>query len=100
MNIYQYGDTIRFECLFNDFDGQKVDPETIKIVIYNQKYKPLTTIIFGSPEQERDIIQRSLGEYYFDYTTQEKEQKLYYEWSGVIGGTTSLHRGSFMTKFI
>ena len=94
MNIYQYGDTIRFECVFYNFEGEKVDPQLIKVVIYDQKYKVLKTEVLTS------VNKKTIGEYFYDYTTQPKEQKLYYEWYGEIDGTPSLRRGSFMTKFI
>ncbi|UUV46205.1 hypothetical protein [Bacillus phage vB_BanS-Thrax2] len=94
MNIYQYGDTVRFECVFYNFEGEKIDPQLIKVIIYDQKYKELKSEVLTS------VNKKDIGEYFYDYTTPKKEQKLYYEWYGEIDGTPSLRRGSFMTKFI
>lgn len=94
MNIYQYGDTVRFECVFYNFEGEKVDPQLIKVVIYDQKYREVKTEVLTS------VNKKAVGEYFYDYTTPKKEQKLYYEWYGEIDGTPSLRRGSFMTRFI
>lgn len=92
INVYQYGNTIRFECTFFDFNGIQVNPQMTKIVIYDYKYNEL----FNSS----GLKKINVGEYYYDYVTQSKEQKLYYEWYGEIDGKPSLKRGEFMTRFI
>lgn len=94
MNTYQYGNTVRFECKFYDFDGQPINPDTIKIKIYNYKYQQVYMENLNSNNQI------GIGDYFYDYITEEKEQKLYYEWYGEINGKPSLKRGVFMTKFI
>ncbi|UUV45950.1 hypothetical protein [Bacillus phage vB_BanS-Thrax1] len=94
MNIYQYGDTVRFQCTFYNFEGEKIDPQMVKVVIYDQKYKIVAEHMITSENK------KGVGEYFYDYTTPSKAQKLYYEWYGEIDGTPSLRRGSFMTKFI
>jgi hypothetical protein len=91
INIYQYGNTVRFECTFFDFDGNKIDPNSVKIVIYDYRYN----IVFNG-----EGLKNGVGEYFYDYTTEKKEQKLFYEWYGEIDGKPSLKRGEFMTKFI
>jgi len=80
--------------VFYDFDGDKIDPDMIKITVYNFKRDVLHFQSLGSESR------KSIGEYYYDYTTEDKEQKLYYEWYGEINGKPSLKRGEFMTKFI
>lgn len=92
INVYQYGNTIRLECIFRDFDDKKIDPNLVKLIIYNSKYE----IVF----QTNTVVKKDIGEYFFDYTTENKEQKLFYEWYGEIDGKPSLSRGQFMTKFI
>ena len=91
--VYQYGTTVRFEADFFDFDGLAVDPELITLKIYNAKY----TVIHEQPGVK---VQASVGKYYYDYETEPKEQRLFYEWYAEIGGKPSLKRGEFMTKFI
>lgn len=92
-NVYQYGNTVRFECSFYNFDEVKVDPDLIKIVIYDHKYTQLSETVLGASNK------LDVGEYFFDYPTEEKEQKLYYEWYGEINGKPSLKRNSFVTQF-
>lgn len=94
VNTYQYGNTVRLECKFFNFGGQPVDPTLIKVVIYNSKYEQISSINL-TVSNRLDI-----GDYFYDYTTEKKEQKLYYEWYGEIDGKPSLKRGTFMTKFI
>ena len=91
MNTYQYGNTIRLECIFRDFEGVKVDPSIIKIIIYDNRNQKIF---------EGTGIKRSVGEYYYDYTTESKQDKITYEWYGEIDGKPSVRRGQFMTKFI
>jgi len=91
INTYQYGNTVRFECSFFNFNNIKVDPQKIKLIIYDYKYN----ILFEGVGIKKDV-----GEYFYDYTTEMKEQKLYYEWYGEIDGKPSLKRGEFMTRFI
>ena len=92
VKTYQYGDTIRFKCVFHDFNNTKINPDSVKIIIYNYKYE----VLFES------IVENSgeIGEYTYDFTTEKKRQKLFYEWNGEINGRISLKRNEFMTEFI
>ena len=90
INTYQYGNTVRFECTFYGFDGEKIDPENVRIIIYDPRYKKMF---------EGEGIRVEEGSYYYDYTTEEKEQRYYYEWCGEIDNKPSLKRGQFMTRF-
>ncbi len=92
IKVYQYGNTIRFECTFFDFDGNKVNPPIVKIKVYDARYN----VIFDGSGINKDAI----GEFFYDYKTEEKEQRLYYEWYGEIDDKPTLKRGQFMTKFI
>lgn len=91
MREYQYGNTVRLECSFFDFTGEKTDPSLVKVLIYNERYE---VILEGTGEKV------GVGEYLFDYTTEEKQQRIYYEWYGEIDGKPSLRRGEFITKFV
>lgn len=93
-NTYQYGTTIRFEANFYDFDGNPMNPDIVKVVVYDQKYNQIFT-------QMLDVNnQTGVGQYFYDYVTDPKEQKLYYEWYGEINSKPTLKRGTFMTKFM
>lgn len=91
--VYQYGTTVRFEADFFDFDGTATEPEMVRLKIYNSKYVVIHDELGIS-------VQGSVGKFYYDYETEEKEQRLYYEWYAEIAGKPSLKRGEFMTKFI
>jgi hypothetical protein len=93
-NVYQYGNTVRLECDFFDFDNTSVDTQLVKVVIYDAKYEILSEIVLG------EVNRKAVGKYFFDYTSGNTAQKYYYEWYGEIDGTPSLNRGQFATKFI
>lgn len=92
INTYQYGTTVRFECTFFNFTGEPVEPEMVKIVVYDFKYN----IIYSGT----GLKSATVGQYFYDYTTMNKEQKMFYEWYGEIDGKPSLKRGEFQTRFI
>lgn len=89
---YQYGNTVRLDCSFHDFENNKIKPDLVKIIFYNYKYE----IIFETVVPEGNIV----GDYFYDYITESKPQRIYYEWYGEINGKPSLKRGEFVTKFI
>lgn len=94
MNNYQTGNTIRLEGSFFDFDNALIDPDVVKLIIYDFRYKVLETILM-LPENKVGI-----GKYTYDYVTNDNEQLHYYEWYGEINGKPNLKRGKFTTKFI
>lgn len=92
---YQTGNTIRFKCQFTDFEGEKVDPNLVKIIFYDYKYNQMENFMLG------DGNKISEGEYYFDYILPSRNnQQIYYEWYAEIGGKPALKRDTFMVKFI
>lgn len=94
VNTYQYGNTVRFDGSFFDFDGIQVDPDIVKLIVYNSKYEILHESIMGVDNK------RNIGEYFYDYVTENKKQTIYYEWYGEINGKPSIKRGQFVTTFI
>jgi len=93
ITVYQYGNTIRFEVQFYDFDGAPINPQNVALRVYNQKYVEIHLGI-GIP------VSGATGKYFYDYETEKKEQRLIYEWSAEIDGKPSLRRDEFMTKFV
>lgn len=91
MKTYQYGNTVRLECAFHDFEGKKVDPQIVKVIIYNHLHKKI---------HEGVGTRKGVGEYYYDYTTEGKQGRVIYEWYGEIDGKASLKREQFVVKFI
>lgn len=94
--VYQSGNTVRLECTFEDFNGYKVDPDTIKVIFYDYRYTKINEIIIGLSNK------KSTGVYYYDYVTpvNEENKRVYYEWYGEIDGTPALKRGSFIVRFV
>lgn len=93
--VYQSGQTVRLSCEFNNFKGEPVDPEIVKVIIYDEKYNKITDYSLGA-NSKTDV-----GKYFFDYKTDpNKEQRVYYEWYGEINGNPALKRSSFRTNWI
>lgn len=90
------GNTVRLEANFKDFGGLPVNPQIVKIRIYNQKFEVINEVSVpfkqGSPT----------GSFTFDYIVPQNflNQRVYYEWYGEISGSPSLNRGSFKVVFI
>lgn len=95
ISAYQYGNTIRFECEFFNFDGEKVEPEIVNFKIYRSE---------NNKELEEDyetgtVNKTDDGKYIFYYKTEGKAI-LTYEWYGEIDGNASVKRGRFRTDFV
>lgn len=94
-NTYQAGNTIRLLCIFEDFDGNRVNPNNVRITFYNYKYEKIQENVLSINNRQE------LGVYFFNYlTSKNSEQRIIYEWYGEIGGFPSIKRGSFRTVFI
>ena len=106
ITTYQYGNTIRFQADFKDFNDNATDPQEVKLIIYDERYN----VIFDSsdininPEGNTHASPSSLGtgtgRFILDFTTPRKDQRLFYEWSGLLDGKISLQRGEFNTRFL
>lgn len=92
VSMYQYGNTVRFKCTFYDFDNNKIIPDIVKIIIYNHKYEVVHEVKIDDEDSD--------GAFIYEYITEKKRQRLYYEWYGEINGKPSLKRGEFITDFI
>ena len=94
INSYQIGNTVRFSCTFLDFNGEKIDPSVVKMIIYNSIYEIMLEEVVTVANKQ------GIGEYFYDYITVGKNYTLYYEWYGEINGKPSLKRGTITTNFI
>lgn len=93
--VYHAGNTVRLQCIFEDFDGIRVDPDVVKISFYDSKYNKLDEVILGTSNQT------DVGVYFYHFVTDNEEEKRYvYEWYGELNGLPSLKRSSFRTVFI
>ena len=94
-NVYHAGNTIRLKCIFEDFDGNRVNPSNVKIILYDNKYQKLQESFLSSGYRV------GTGEYVYNYiTSSDSEQRIVYEWFGEINGLPSLKRSTFRTVFI
>lgn len=89
---HQYGSTVRLECTFYSYDNQVVNPQSVKLTIYNYKYEIIDTFSVPTPNEK--------GMYIYDYVTEEREGRFYYEWHGTYQGNPYLKRGILQTRFI
>jgi hypothetical protein len=95
LNVFQAGNTIRLQCTFEDFDGNKINPTNVRIVFYDVKYNKLQESILSTGNRI------STGVYVYNFRTSSEEEKRYvYEWYGEVNGLPSLKRSSFRTIFI
>jgi len=93
-STYLTGTTIRFIGEFRDFDGNLIDITFPKVTIYNQRYTVM------EEHQLNDSNKLETGKYFFDYVSDEKAQRIIYEFYGEIDGSPALDRKSFVTRFI
>jgi hypothetical protein len=92
--VFQAGNTVRLQCEFEDFDGNKINPTNVKITFYDTKYNVLQ-------ETNLNIGNIATGTYIYNFITSNEEERRYvYEWYGEINGLPSLKRSSFRTIFI
>jgi membrane-bound inhibitor of C-type lysozyme len=93
--IFQAGNTVRLQCIFEDFDGNKINPSNVKITFYDTKYNQLQQSILSTGNRI------ATGTYVYNFQTSKTEERRYvYEWYGEINGLPSLKRSSFRTIFI
>lgn len=92
-NVYQYGNTVTLKCKFHDLEGKPINPQFVKIIFYNYRFEKINEVSVNS-----DPI--DVGLYVYDFITENKEQKLYYEWYGELNGRPVIQRRSFRTRFI
>ena len=92
---YQRGDTIKLTCNFVNFDDIAIDPQEVKVTIYDTNQ---TLII----ENILTIANKTdIGAYFYDYIADvDKDTRIIYEWLGTIEGEPSIKRGSFKIVFV
>lgn len=83
------GDTARLCVQFRDFNGNAINPEEVKLMIYDDKQLLTETIIEG-------IIDLSQGNYFYDYTA---DSDFIYEFSGTYFGKSVIVRQEVQVKF-
>lgn len=85
-NTARSGETIKLIGKFHDFDGTLVDPETVKLILYNERQKQIQEILLNSANKE------SIGVYSYLYIVPFDMEYIYFAFEGDINGTPSLGR--------
>lgn len=87
----QRGDTLRLLAQFKDWDDKPIDPDEVKIIVYDRTWIKLH-------EQELSVDNRKdVGSYFYDYVPEETGT-FYIEWQGRIDGQPSLHRSTLIVR--
>ncbi|QHJ71629.1 hypothetical protein [Planococcus halotolerans] len=82
-------DTVRLNVQFRDFNGNAINPESVKLVIYDKQELVVETITEG-------VIDLSQGNYFYDYTA---DSDFIYEFSGIYFGKPVVAREAVQVKF-
>lgn len=85
MNIHQAGNTVKITGTFNDWNGNKVNPETVKFMVYDAHYTKINEVTLDAANNT------GVGEYFYDHVFDEAGDYVY-EWFAQIGNTPSLKR--------
>lgn len=96
IQIYLTGNTVTLEAQFIDVDGNPIDVQLPKVIIYDYKYNQLAEFSLG----ESNKVAGSLGKYFYNYVTDVKAMRVIYEIRGELNGLPILDRREFMTKFV
>jgi len=85
------GDTVRLKSEFKDYNGELVDPDDVKIIIYDSRYKKIEEFTPSRSEK---------GRYCLDYTIPSGETNImYFEFQGKIDDKPVLGRMGFKRKW-
>jgi hypothetical protein len=89
------GDTIKLKVEFYDWDNSPADPTNIVLKIYNSNRIQLGDDIIVSTRTD-------IGKYEYEYTIpvfDSHQEKIYYEFSGMLGDIPVSRRDSFYAYF-
>lgn len=87
----QRGDTVRLLAQFKDWDDKPIEPDEIKVILYDRRWIKLL-------EQGLSVDnRRDAGLYFYDYVPDETGT-FYVEWQGRIDGQPSLHRSTLIVR--
>ncbi|MGP4063103.1 hypothetical protein [Halobacillus sp. H74] len=91
---YLDGDTVRLVSTFYDWEDKVVFPDEVILTIFDYSWKQLDQFTLSSANRNTD------GEYFYDYIF-NGVGKFYYEWKGLIGGSSpNLERNDVKIKRI
>lgn len=83
------GDTVRLKVHFKSFEGQKINVDDVKLIIYKSDKTVLETIT--------EVVNDGDGRFYYDYTANED---FTFEFSGTHNAKPILVRDSVKVTYI
>jgi hypothetical protein len=96
MEIYLTGNTVTLEAQFTDYEGNPIEVQMPKVIIYDYKYNIIKEVTL----MDSNKVVGQVGKYFYNYITEMKPMKLIYEIRGEVNGFPILDRKEFMTKFV
>lgn len=91
---YLDGDTVRLMCTFYGWEDEKIYPDEVVLTIYDYSWKQVEQFNLSGANRNTE------GDYFFDYVF-NGIGKYYYEWKGLIGGSSpNLERDEIHIKRI
>lgn len=87
----QRGNTVRLLATFKDWDGVPIDPDIVKVIIYNRQWQQVLDFELGPGNRVET------GQYFYDHVP-EQAGTFYVEWHGRIDGQPSLHRDTLTVR--
>jgi hypothetical protein len=88
------GDTVRLKVEFKDYDGNYIDPTSVKLNIYEEKTKKLLTT---TPIALDSTNKQDTGIYFYDYTIPQGLTTLVYEFTGIYN-TKAITARAILTR--
>ena len=86
------GNTVRLEAEFEDFDGELVSPDDVKVIIYDGRREII---------HKADVTPYETGKYHYDYTIPaEPLGQLYVEFSGMLAGKPKAGRTTLERRWV
>lgn len=93
ITLYDQGQQVRITALFEDADGNDVDPASVTLRVLSPS-AILSTYTYGASPDE--ITRDSVGNYHFDVTANEQGD-YFYEWSST-GEGAGVQESQFMVR--
>ncbi|OUS70312.1 hypothetical protein B1748_29190 [Paenibacillus sp. MY03] len=89
----QRGNTVRLMATFRDWDDDPIDPDIVKVIIYDRKWQQLSDNELGPGNRIET------GQYFYDHMP-DQTGTFYVEWHGRISGQPSLYRDTLTVRDI
>lgn len=98
MTIFQLGNTVKLQCIFEkDINGipTPFNPDYVNIVITNHLHEELKTVALNPATHTKEI-----GKWFYYYTLPLEEGRFYYEFNALVGKEVIVQRKAIQTTFV